>query len=83
MGKTDIRLNWAEALDAMTKGKTISDKIGWGFTNQDLFILGCFHEIGLWRDEIEDLLEDCNFHTEYSMLINGEYTEYKKEIYVF
>ena len=83
MGETDIRLNWAKALDAMTKGKTISDKIGWAFTNQDLFILGCFHEIGLWRDEIEDLLEDCNFHQECSMLINGNYKEYKQEIYCF
>lgn len=84
MNKEIIRLDWANALETYKNNiEAISVALEWGFTCQDLFILGCFHEIGLWRKEIEYLLTDCNFHTECRMLHNGNYKEYKEEVFVF
>lgn len=81
MSEQDIRLNWDEALEYCEKENTlISSKIGWGFYQQDLLVLCCLHEAGRHRQVIEDLLEDCNFHTECGLLADGEYDECRKVI---
>lgn len=73
-----IRLDWDYALGHIMD---IGSKIGWGFTTQDLLVLGALHEMGLHREEIIYLLEDCNFHSECSLLDAGEYSEYRKLIF--
>ena len=79
MTEHEIRLNWDRALEkAEQEDFTISDKIGWGFSYQDLMVLGCLHEAGLHRRMIEDLLEDCNFHEECSLLENINYDKYRE-----
>lgn len=78
MTATEIRKDWFRALD--NKGKWSSATIEWGFTDQDLFVLCCLHEAGFFREEIIDLLEDCNFHTECGLLDEGKYDECRKLI---
>lgn len=72
-----IRSNWITAFE---KGEAIGSKIGWSFTQQDLFVLCCLHEANLFRNEIEDLLEDCNFHAECGMLVTGNYLDCRRFI---
>ena len=38
-------------------------------------VLYCLHQWNLFREKIEDLLEDCNFHTECGLLNEGKYDE--------
>lgn len=75
-----IRLNWWNALDDVDNGTKLSKKIGWGFSTQDLLVLTCLHEANINRQKIEDLLEDCNFHTENGLLMDEEYDECRKVI---
>ncbi len=73
-----IRLDWDSALE---KPDSLSSKIGWGFTTQDLLVLGALHESNRHRDVIIDLLEDCNFHQECRLLYEGNYKEYRELIF--
>ena len=75
-----IRLNWWKALDGVDKGTELSGKIEWGFSTQDLLVLTCLHEADIHRQKIEDLLEDCNFHTENGLLDEGKYDECRNVI---
>lgn len=82
MNENEIRQDWNLALvRAEEKDMPIANKIGWGFSYQDLLVLGCLHEAGRHCGKIEDLLEDCNFHKECSLLHKRHYDIYKA--YVF
>lgn len=70
-----IRKDWYTALQNVKYGAELSSKIDFGFTDQDLMVLLCLHKGNLFRQKIEDLLEDCNFHTECGLLSDGEYDE--------
>ena len=72
-----IRLDWRKAFE---DGEATSSAIEWGFSQQDLFVLCCLHEANLFRQEIEDLLEDCNFHAECEYLCNHDYDTCRKFI---
>lgn len=72
-----IRSSWHTAF---CENKVTGSKIDWAFSAQDLLVLCCLHEANLHRKEIEDLLEDCNFHSENGMLKNGKYDEFRKTI---
>lgn len=78
MTKEEIRMNWKLALKSQD---FISSIIGWGFYLQDLIVLGALHKHGDFREKIEDLLEDCNFHRECSLLSDGKYDEYADYIF--
>ena len=80
MTENEVRLKWWTALDNVNKGTELSKKIQWAFTSQDLLILTCLHEADIHRQKIEDLLEDCNFHTENGLLSEGKYDECRKLI---
>lgn len=67
-----IRENWEEVLETVDY-EDISKAIGWGFTHEDLQELMELHKVGKYREKIEDLLEDCNFHTECSAWHDGDY----------
>ena len=75
-----IRANWDLALSSVEYGYELSDKIGWGFSSQDLVILSYLHRIGKNRRKIEELLTDCNYHNYSSYLTKGAYEEYEAEI---
>lgn len=75
-----IRQNWAEALKNVEHGSDLSSEIGFGFKKQDLLMLCNLHEANLFREKIDDLLEDCNFHRESSLMIEGKYDECRQMI---
>lgn len=77
----EIKLNWDEVLGNIEHGDELSVDIGWGFTQQDMLVLCCLHEAGKHRQKIEDLLEDCNFHTECGLLNEGKYDECRKVVF--
>ena len=76
MGENEIRSNWDRALEKVENGSDLSSYIEWGFSGQDLLVLCFLHHIGKHRMKIEDLLEDCNFHTECSLLRKRDYKKY-------
>jgi len=51
----------------------ISEEIGWGFTIEDIQTLAKLHSENKYRIWIEELLTDCNFHTECANMVKGEY----------
>ncbi len=74
----EIRKDFAKAFDRVEYGFSLSSTLDWGFSNEDIKNLAILHRDdteGKYRTKIEDLLEDCNFHTENEMLQNGEYDE--------
>ena len=75
----EIRADWEKALDAMSYGE-ISRTIKWGFTPGDLRDLLHLHWGGIHRQKIEDLLEDCNFHTFCACLSEDDYDGAEAEI---
>lgn len=82
MTEQEVRCNWSEALKRWEKGEfALSGIIGWGFYSQDLLVLGILHKENKYRDSIEYLLEDCNFHYECSLLNAQEYDEYFKSLF--
>lgn len=71
--------DWKKAL-AEKRFSEIAQYIQWGFTKDDMKMLAKLHESGYQREKIEDLLEDCNFHTERGLFIDGQYKEAIKRI---
>lgn len=80
MTETEIRNDWYAALNSVKNGTELSSIIHWGFFNQDLMILYFLHQANCFREKIEDLLEDCNFHTECELLAEGKYDECRNTI---
>ena len=81
MTEREIRDDWIGALkEQRIRGLNISSIIKWGFYQQDLLILCDLHEADIEREMIEDLLEDCNFHTECGLLSEKKYDECRKVI---
>ena len=72
MTEDEIRADWEKALNSMTYSE-IAKEIGWGFTDEDLQELMQLHKAGVCRQQIEDLLDDCNFHTESADWHDGNY----------
>jgi hypothetical protein len=68
-----IRQNWEEVLSSDIDYSNIAHGIGWGFTHEDLETLMQLHKDGKYREKIEDLLTDCNFHSECSAWSDGDY----------
>lgn len=72
MDEDAIRADWEKALNTM-KYSEIAKEIEWGFTDEDLRELMRLHKAGVCRQQIEDLLDDCNFHTESADWNEGNY----------
>ena len=51
----EISWDWDKALTSVKHGDELSVDIGWGFTTQDLFVLGSLHEINRHSKKIESL----------------------------
>lgn len=68
-----IRENWQEVLESPADYSEIAREIGCGFTRNDLEELMRLHRENICRGKIEDLMEDCNFHTESADWHDGNY----------
>lgn len=75
----EIREDWETALEQVNRGSDLSSKIGYGFSKEDITELAKLHKNNICREKIEDLLTDCNFHSECGKFANGEYDEFLKE----
>ncbi len=70
-----IRLDFGKALKEVKYGSDLSSALGYGFSPDDLLALLKLHKKNTCRKKIEDLLEDCNFHTECGLLYEKRYDE--------
>lgn len=68
-----IRSHWQNIIESAIPYGRISHDIGWGFSDDDLRELMRMHSENICREKIEDLLEDCNFHTECGNWHDGNY----------
>lgn len=73
---SEIRKDWSAALRSVKKGYELSGPIDYGFSKDDIRALAKLHKQNRFRKKIEDLLEDCNFHTECADFSDGEYDKY-------
>lgn len=76
---SEIRRDWSKALRSVKNGCELSGPIDYGFSEDDIRALAKLHKQNRFRKKIEDLLEDCNFHTECADFASGKYDEYLKE----
>ena len=72
----EIRNDFASALRSVKNGRELSGALGYGFSNEDIANLAKLHKANKFRRKIEDLLEDCNFHTESNDFATGDYDKY-------
>lgn len=76
----DIRLDFKSALENVEHGYDLSEILHYGFNDEDIHNLAIIHKDNPeLREKIEDLLEDCNFHTECSDFNDGNYDDYIPE----
>lgn len=75
-----IRLDFANALRNVKHGEALSGKLEWGFAPDDLMELMKLHKSNKFRKKIEDLLTDCNFHSECDLLSGRKYDEFEKYV---
>lgn len=73
----EIRLDFAAALRNCKKGTELSGKLDYGFGPDDLMSLMQLHKANKFRAKIENLLTDCNFHSECSLLSSKEYNKFE------
>lgn len=73
-----IRRDFAGALRKVRRGTDLSYKLGFAFSNRDLKALTKLHKSNKFRKKIEDLLGDCNFHTECGLMAERNYQELDK-----
>lgn len=71
-----IRSDYEAALISVDHGSDLSSLLGYGFSDLDLSELAKLHKADVFRDKIEDLLEDCNFHTACRDFSENRYTDY-------
>ena len=72
----DIRNNFEYALSVVDNGSDLSKILEWHLSKEDISNLAKLHKANIYRDKIEDLLTDCNFHYECSQFSKGNYNEF-------
>ena len=70
---TDIRLDFASALRNAKHGSDLSSMLDYSFSDEDISELAKLHKANKFRKKIEDLLTDCNFHSECSLMMAHQY----------
>lgn len=68
-----IRRDFHNALLNVEQGCELSAVLGYGFSGKDLMTLADLHKSNKCRRKIEELLTDCNFHTQAVHMANGNY----------
>ena len=76
----NIRKDFDSALKNVEHGYELSGALGWGFSKEDIENLAKLHKADKHKEKIEELLEDCNFHTECGDFSNGRYSRYIWEV---
>lgn len=76
MTEDEVRADWETALEQTNRGTDLSRVIDYGFTKNDITELAKLHKANKFREKIEDLLTDCNFHYECGQFMMGEYEEF-------
>ena len=71
----ETRLDFGSALSQVKKGTELSAILDYSFSPDDILNLMELHKKNKFRKKIKELLEDCNFHFENSMLIEQRYEE--------
>lgn len=74
--EAEIRSDFDTALKNCKTGTELSYPLHFGFREEDIKKLAQLHKSGKYREKIEDLLQDCNFHTECSDFSSGLYEKY-------
>ena len=69
-----IRRDFAKALQRVKYGSALSQPLGYRFSHADLKNLATLHRTNRFREKIEDLLTDCNFHEECALMHSGNYS---------
>lgn len=72
--EAEIRRDFAAALKKVKHGYDLSGALGYGFSNEDLTNLAILHKENRYRNKIEDLLTDCNFHEACQLMSSGDYS---------
>lgn len=75
-----LKRDLASALKAYRDVAELSSIFNYSFTNDDLKDFVALHRKNRFRNKIEKLLTNCNFHHECSMLCNKEYDELLNEL---
>ena len=70
----EIRRDFATAFKNVEKGEELSYALGYGLSNSDLTNLAKLHKANSFREKIESLLTDCNFHYECDLMFSGDYS---------
>lgn len=74
--EVEVRRDYGTALRQVKHGWELSGVIRNGFSKQDLCNLAKLHKSNKYRRKIEELLTDCNFHTECGNFAKRNYEEY-------
>ena len=77
---TRFAVDWDTELACVEHGHELSEVIGYGLTRNDISGLAALHKAGKHRKKIEELLTDCNFHTECRDFAAGSCDKYNKYI---
>ena len=70
-----IRSDFASALRKVKNGAELAGSLGWSISDDDLRQLTALHRKNRFRQKIEDLLTDANFHSECILLQDRKYDE--------
>jgi hypothetical protein len=73
-----IRHDWPAAFRKVKNGYELSGAINWAFYKDDLRTFIKLHKANKFRKKIEDLLEDCNYHSFCGYLSAREYDKAKE-----
>ncbi len=73
--EVEVRRDFATALKAVKKGNELSGILDYSFDKEDIEELATLHKSGKFRKKIENLLTDCNFHHECSLMHAKRYDE--------
>lgn len=76
--RTEVVSDFPAALKRVRYGSELSRELGYEFSKEALVELGELHKAGRFRKKIEELLTDCNFHSECDLLIGKKYSEYEE-----
>lgn len=77
MTEDDVRDNFEDVLRMVEYGSDLSAKLERAFSDDDISELARLHkEYPELRDKIEDLLTDCNFHSECNDFYDENYDKY-------
>ena len=71
-----IRRDFAAAFQSVKHGWELSKSIGYSFFDSDIVELAKLHKANKYRKKIEELLEDCNFHSECGRMAANDYSDW-------